>query len=73
MDLAEALRSFQDHAGISYPQTQRQADRAWEMLKQHLTRSELSVLSTARQHALGQDGRGELDDVCAAIRKARRL
>jgi len=72
MDLAEALRSFQDHAGISYPQTQRQADRAWEMLKQHLTRSELSVLSTARQHA-SQEGRGKLDDVCAAIRKARRL
>lgn len=75
MDLAEALKSFQDHAGVNYPQTQWQADHAWLTLRQHLTGSELSSLSTAWSHATtpANASRRELDEVCARIRKARGL
>lgn len=75
MDLAEALRSFQDHAGVNFPQTQRQASRAWGVLTQHLTRSELSSLSTAWSHATtpANADRRELDEVCMEIREVRGL
>jgi len=75
MDLAEALKSFQDHAGVNYPQCQQQASRAWRELRHHLTRSELSSLSTAWSHATtpANASRVELDDVCAEIREARGL
>lgn len=75
MDLAEALKSFQDHAGVNFPQTQRQASRAWRVLTQQLTRSEVSSLSTAWSHATtaANADRRELDEVCAEIREARDL
>jgi hypothetical protein len=75
MDLAEALKSFQDHAAVNFPQTQRQASRAWEVLRRHLTRSELSSLGTAWSHATtpANASRAELDEVCAEIREARGL
>lgn len=75
MDLAEALKSFQDHAGVNFPQTQRQAGRAWRVLRRHLTRSELSSLGTAWSHATAQANasRKELDEVCAELKEARGL
>lgn len=75
MDLAEALKSFQDHAGVNFPQTQRQAGRAWAVLRQHLTRSKLSSLGTAWSHATmpANASRAELDEVCLEIREARGL
>lgn len=73
MDFTEALKSFQDHAGVNFPQTQRQAHRAWAALKPHLTSSELSSLGAAWSHATtrGNADRRELDEVCAEIREAR--
>ncbi len=75
MTLSEALKKFQDHAGVRYSECQRQADVAWLHLKRYLTTTELQDLSTARGHATPpcQEGRGELDEVCARIRKARGL
>ena len=75
MNLAEALKLFQDHAGVNRPQTQRQASRAWEALKPHLTRSEISSLGTAWTHATtpGNADRRELDEVCAELREAHGL
>lgn len=75
MDLAEALKSFQDHAGVNYPQTQRQATSAWWVLKRLLTEAELSSLSTAWSHATtaANADRRELDEVCGELREAHGL
>ncbi len=51
MSLIEALKRFQDHAGVNYEQTQNQAHRAWRVLKDLLTEEELGPLYTAWSHA----------------------
>lgn len=75
MTFSEALKKFQDHAGVNYPQTQRQAVDAWGALKPYLMHDEISALSTAWSHATAAANadRSELDSVCARIRKARGL
>ena len=75
MNILETLKTFQDHAGVNYEQTQNQAHRAWRVLKDLLTDEELGHLSTAWSHATAwaNASREELDHVCAEIRAARGL
>lgn len=75
MTLAEALKSFQDHAAVNYPQTQRQADRALEVLKKYPPGRGISALGSARGRATPpcREGRAELDRECARIRRERGL
>ena len=64
MDI-QVLKQFQAKAGCRY--TQQNAQRLWNQLKPQLNRRERGFLSIAWNHALRDEGREELDNICDAI------
>ncbi len=64
----QLLDAFQAKAGCSH--TQRKAESLWELLWPKLTEAERTKLQTAWGHATLEEGRAELDKVCAELRAA---
>jgi hypothetical protein len=63
----DLLMAFQAKAACAH--TQRQADSFWRQLKPLLSTAEALALGTAWDHWSTGEGRKELDDVCAEIRR----
>lgn len=49
-DLQQAFESFWDHAPVAHPGPQRQADQAWRVLREALTKDQRSTILSAKGH-----------------------